>query len=70
MPQLMVNKKNRREAVKNAPFNRYNGVLNHLTTEKIQRSRSRYSPTSDTEKGKIPKIRANISFRTGYIVTE
>ena len=45
----MVNKKNRREAVKNAPFNRYNGVLNHLTTEKIQRSRSRYSPTSDTE---------------------
>ena len=67
MPQLMVNKKNRREAVKNAPFNRYNGVLNHLTTEKIQRSRSRYSPTSDTEKGKIPKIRANIPFRTGYL---
>lgn len=32
----MVNKKNRREAVKNAPFNRYNGVLNHLTTEKYK----------------------------------
>ena len=38
--------------------------LNHLTTEKIQRSRSRYSPTSDTEKGKDPaKIRANIPFQ-------
>lgn len=59
----MVNKKNRREAVKNAPFNRYNGVLNHLTTEKIQRSRSRYSPTSDTEKGKIPKIRSKYPFQ-------
>ena len=65
MPQLTVNKKNKRAAMKNVPFSRQSGFLNHRITEKTQKTRSRYSPASDAEKGKIPKIRANSPFKTG-----
>ena len=65
MPQLTVNKKNRRETVKKAPLSRNKGFLNHRIRLNRIKHNNKYSPTSDTEKGKIPKIRANSPFKTG-----
>lgn len=44
MPQLMVNKKNRREAVKNAPFNRYNGSFKPFDHRKNTKEQKQIQP--------------------------
>ena len=65
MLQLTVNRKNKRAAMKQAPFNRNNGFLNHRMRQNGIKHNKKYNPASDTEKGKIPEMRAKIPFKTG-----
>ena len=51
--------------MKQAPFNRNNGFLNHRMRQNRIKHNKKYNPASDTEKGKIPEMRAKIPLKTG-----